>query len=465
MTGCPGSTNVAFLSSADVPETSPYCIHPGRFSRLRSMTSLTSRSDLMRKAVMPLIPVPLTTFVGRERETRLALDLLHGPDVRLLTLTGPGGIGKTRLALEICRETEEFFAEGVYFVQLAAVRDANLVLSTVIRTLGVQSVDGVSDLELLVRSLRNAHALLVLDNFEQVVDASPVLSELLGACPKLKIMVTSRSLLRIAGEQTLTVPPLAIEGPESGQSIDALVHSPAVQLFTQRAQAVSPGFDIDKNNVATVADVCRLLDGLPLAIEIAAAQSVVLPPDALLVRIRSQLPLPVEGLRDAPARHRTMRDAVAWSYALLSDEERTLFRRAGIFLDGFSVEAVEYVYAELEGSIAGGPNEARRRDRRVAILGGLTSFVEKSLVRQEAGEGEPRFNMLETVRAFALEEMASAGELDLVSDAHATWFLNFATLRERAPLLPGGEEQLLQIETEHANLRAALAWFAHRRGP
>jgi non-specific serine/threonine protein kinase len=405
--------------------------------------------------------VPLTPLIGREREVALATALLARPNVRLLTLTGPGGIGKTRLALRVAADLGSAFADGVRFVPLASVLDPALVASTVARDLGLQGVDVRPAEVALEEALRGAELLLVLDNFEHVLAAGPLVPALLTACPRLKILATSRALLRLEGEHALPVPPLAVRG-DGGGPAGQEKEPAAVRLFAERARAIVPSFELTETTSAIVAAICRHLDGLPLAVELAAAQCTVLPPATLLARVEARLPLPVAGRRDAPVRLRTMRDAIAWSYDLLTPGEQTLFRRLGVFVGGFTLEAAEAICGP-QGT-GNGEQETGAASSSVpsSVLDGLASLIDKSQVRQEEDEGEPRFGMLETIRAFAWELLAASGEADAIGEAHADWWLAWAERHELAAALPGRERQMRQLEVDHANLRAALAWFDRR---
>ena len=370
--------------------------------------------------------------------------LLGDGDARLVTLTGPGGVGKTRLALRVAADLGACFPDGVWLVPLAAVVDPELVVPAIAQVVAPPDGGDRPAEERLRLSLKGRRALLVLDNFEQVLPAAPALADVLASCPTVSALVTSRARLRLSAERTFPVPPLDLPDPGS-RAVDEVGASGAVRLFIARAKATGIDFSLNPENAAPVAEICRRMDGLPLAIELAAAWSEVLPPTAMQARLQKRLPLLVGGPRDLPARQRTMRDAIAWSHDLLESDERVLFRRLAVFVDGFTLEAAEAVAAE----------EGRG-------LRGIAALVDKSLLRREAGPGdEPRFAMLETVREFAAEQLAAAGEETPVRAAHAAWCLDLAecgasALRVRSDFAAWQS----RLGAEHGNLRAAVAWLA-----
>ena len=384
-------------------------------------------------------------LIGRERDVQTALRLLLG-EVRLLTLTGPAGTGKTRLAIEIAERARGAYPNGVAFVDLAPVRDPRLVPLAIGRALGVPESGGVrSQLETLSRFLRDQNLLLVLDNFEQVLPAGPGLSDLLTACPGLAMLVTSRAALRLSWEHEIPVPPLELWGDASAlPDLDAIAGAPAVTLFVERARAVAPDFSLDVTNAAAVNEICARLDGLPLAIELAAVRVRILSPAELLSRLQGRLDLLDAGHRDLPARHRTLRAALDWSYDLLTESERSLFRRLSAFLGGFTLEGVEAV---------AGPS----------ALDDLTSLVDQSLVRRgRSDRAQLRFQLLETVREYARERLEESGDLDDALGRHAAYHLELA--ERLAPLLRGPDQldYLLGMEREDDNVQAALAWYRER---
>jgi predicted ATPase/class 3 adenylate cyclase len=392
------------------------------------------------------LPVQPTPFIGREQEVAAVMQLLRQPEVRLLTLTGPGGMGKTRLALQVAAELVERFADGVFLVPLAPVSEAELVVPAVMQTLLLKEAGGPSPLAQLKTALKDKQMLLLLDNFEQVIAAAVRVAELLAACPKLKIIVTSRVVLHVRAEYEFAVPPLSLPNPKRLPDLVALSQYEAVALFMQRAQAVKPEFAVTNATAPAVASICARLDGMPLAIELAAARVKFFAPQALLARLEQGLALLAGGSRDLPARQQTLRAAMAWSYDLLSVEEKALFRRLAVFVDGCTIEAAEVVCraaGELEGD----------------LVDGLVSLVDKSMLRQEEqAEGEPRFRMLQVLREFGLECLDTAGEAEVMRRAHAHFFLRLSEQAEPELRGPNQVAWLERLEQEHENLRAALEW-------
>ena len=418
----------------------------------------------------PYVPVPRTPLVGRQREMATARSLLLDSRVPLLTLTGPGGVGKTRLALQIATESRERFADGAWFVSLAPLRDPRLIATAIAETLGLTGASELRPSDRVIASLGEREALLILDSVEHLLPSIPVIADLLTSCHSLQILATSRAPLRISGEHELPVPQLALPPLHALPSAGELSQIESVALFVLRAAAANPEFTLTEANAAAVADICVQLDGLPLAIELAASRTRLLTPDALRARLSNRLLLLTDGPRDQPLRLRSMRDAIAWSCDLLGAAERAMFRRLAVFAGGFSLEAAAAVAAPPYPAHAPSPITGAGDTRLQTIqpvpttppvLDLLSSLVEASLVAPLKGEdGDSRFSMLETIREFGLEQLAVHGETAESSQRHAVWCLALAEQIE--PDLYGGRRQgrcLDLLEREHDNLRAALAWL------
>ncbi|MGH2465239.1 MAG: ATP-binding protein, partial [Candidatus Limnocylindrales bacterium] len=411
------------------------------------------------------LPTQVTSFVGRT--TELAETTAQLEATRLLTLTGPGGTGKTRLSLQLAAAVAEAFPEGVYFVALEPIREAALVGTTIAAVLGIAE-DTSAPIGVRLSNWIGARKILLdLDNFEQVIEAAPLIGELLRSTTELKVIVSSRSPLRVAGEQEYPVPGLptppdpAAQSPmervrlggDSGHAdLAALSRYESVRLFVARASAVKPAFRLTDENAAAVAGIVTRLQGMPLAIELAAARIKLLPPEAILERLRDQLATLGGGARDLPERQQTLRGAIAWSYDLLDEPARRLLRRLSVFAGGCSLEMAE--------SICGPASELG-----LDVLDGIEALVDQSLLRSEEVAGEARFRMLETIRAFAAEQLAASGEADTIAERHAQAFFDLG--QAAAAELAGSEQRtwLDRLDVEHDNLRAALEWATARPDP
>jgi predicted ATPase len=398
------------------------------------------------------LPVPVTPLVGRDHDAAAVGDLIRTQGVRLITLTGPGGVGKSRLAVEVAQRLGPGFQDGVRFVELGSVAAAERVTAAIAAALGLNTSGSglISDLKSYLRARR---LMLLLDNFEQIMEEAPLVAELLGAAPGVVALVTSRMVLRLSGEHEFPVPPLPVPPIGAGGNAADVQRCASVRLFVQRAQAASAGFELTSGNAAAVAEICRRLDGLPLAIELAAARVRLLPPQALLARLDDRMGLLTDGARDLPDRQRTLRSTLDWSFDLLSTGEQALFARLAVFAGTFDLPAVEAVCAVAD------PVDAGRAGNVVDTLGTL---VDSSLVRPQGGNDEPRFGLLETIREYALERLRDGADWREAHDRHAAYFRAFA---EPAPAELQGPGQLAwldRLETEHGNLGAAMSWLAEQ---
>jgi predicted ATPase/DNA-binding winged helix-turn-helix (wHTH) protein len=425
------------------------CEIPGRdvAKEVAAIRDPFSGKPLKQVEIPPNLPMQRTSFVGREKELAAAKELLVRQDVRLVTVTGPGGIGKSRLAVQVASGLVDSFPGGTHFVSLASLSDPGLIASVIVQALGIREGGGLSPLEILKQNLQDslrAPMLLLLDNFEHLVQAAPTVTEILTMGPNLKMMVTSRAALHLYGEHEFPVPPLAMPDSLTTSPVDVLSQYPAVALFVQRAVAVKPDFELNQENAASVTEICIRLDGLPLAIELAAARVKVLSPSSMRTRLASRLQLLTGGARDLPRRQQTLRAAMDWSYDLLTPAEQKLFRRLSVFVGGCTLEGAEAVCDT-------------NSDLHLDLLDGMASMVDKSLVQQvEPVKGESRFVMLETIREYALEKLVASGEEALTKRAHAAYCLVLA--EEEAPEQSGTGEAiwLERLALENDNFRAAL---------
>ncbi len=399
---------------------------------------------LVHQNNLPYQPMPL---IGREKELELIQKFILRDGVNLLTITGPGGIGKTRLALQAATELLDDFEDGVFFISLASIIDPALVPTTILQTLGFATGENQPATDLLKNHLQNKHTLLVIDNFEQVASASSVLAELLKAAPNVKMLVTSQAVLHVYGEYEFNVPPLAVPDINNLPSLEILAQSPAVALFVSRAEAVKVDFSLTAENAPIIAEICSQLDGIPLALELAAARIKLFAPQALLRELSHRLNLLTHKSPDRAPRHQTLRNAVAWSFQLLAPEERALFTQLGVFVGGCTLDAVESICAVGESKLD------------VPVLEGLASLVDKSMLQHELrANGEPRFMLLETLREYALERLEINEQLGFFRKRHASFFLDFVESIEPGPKNPNLSAWMKDLEEEHDNLRAVLQW-------
>lgn len=408
----------------------------------------SARPDYISRSNLPAQHTPL---IGREQAATAACTLLRRLPVRLVTFIGTGGIGKTSLALQVARDLDTDFAHGVCFVSLAPISDPDLVIPTIAQEFGLKEIGHQVLLDLLKASLTNKHLLLLLDNFEQILTAAPSLSLLLEACPHLKILVTSRASLHLHSEHEFPVPPLDLPDLTHLPTSEELSQIAAVALFLQRTQAVKPDMQLTTANVRAIAEICVRLDGLPLAIELAAARMKLFPPQALLARLGSRLQVLTSGTQDAPTRQQTLRNTIAWSYHLLNAQEQQLFRQLSVFVGGCSLQAVEAVCCLL------GENHTE------TVLDGITSLIDKSLLHQTEQESEePRFLMLETIREYGVECLGASGEEAVVQLAHARYYQMFSAQGGSQVWRGIWTQQVTWLkwfEREHDNIRAALRWL------
>jgi len=396
----------------------------------------------------PLQPTP---FLGREKEVDALQQLLLRDSSRLVTLTGPGGVGKTRLGLQVAAELAEHFPDGTWFVSLAPIRNPDLVIPTISQVLGLPEARDQAPLEHLKSALQEKKVLLLLDNFEQVGSSATEVADLLAGCPRLKVLVTSREGLHVRAEREFPVPALLLPDMKRLPDLLALAQYEAVALFIERAQAIKPDFQVTNSNAPAVAEICVRLDGLPLAIELATARIRLFPPQALLTRLGQRLPLLVSSARDVPARQQTLRQTIQWSYDMLTEAEQRLFRRLAVFVGGCSFQAVEAVAQDVA-------------EEQTSVLDTMTSLLDKNLLRQtEQEDGEPWFMLLETIREFGLEELSKRGELEAARHAHAAYYLQLA--EATAPELHGPQQVVWfrRSERELDNFRAVLSGLLERR--
>jgi len=394
----------------------------------------------------PALPMPLTSLIGREHELADLIALLGRLNVRLVTLTGPGGMGKTRLAIAVTEQMAADFPDGVVFVPLAPLGDPAFVASAIAQRLGVREAAGQSLLARLKTHLADKRMLLILDNFEHLVPAAPLIADLLAACPSLKALVTSRAVLHLSAEQTYPVPPLALPDPVRLPPLDELGQTEAVRLFVSRVQAAKPDFVLSEANAPAVAEIVHRLDGLPLALELAAARVRVLSPAALLGRLDRRLPLLTGGAQDLPGRQRTLRDTIAWSYDLLPPQEQALFRRLAVFAGGWTLEAAEAV-CDTPGDVG------------IDVLEGMTSLVDHSLVHEQGTDDDARFGMLETIREFGMEQLEAAGETDDTRRRQGAYYVTLTTLGRVTPGMAMAARRWLDLlEVEEDNLWSVLSW-------
>jgi predicted ATPase/transcriptional regulator with XRE-family HTH domain len=418
---------------------------PGNAPALQPFSMVSQDQTALAARVSTNLPVPPTALIGREQECAALGRLLRRSDTRLVTLSGPGGIGKTRLGLQMAAELIDDFPDGVYLVELAPIREPTLVSNALAQTLGLRETGGQPLLTQLKQFLGNKRLLLLLDNFEHLLDAAPLVAELLAGAARLKVLATSRERLHLRGEQEVAVLPLALPDYANLPPLDQLSQYAAVALFRARARDTRPDFQLTSANATIVAEICARLDGLPLAIELAAARSKLFPPEALLTRLSSRLTLLTGGARDLPLRQQTIRATIDWSYHLLDAGEQVLFARLGVFVGGWTLEAAE--------AVCQGEN-----DRSLGVVDGMATLVNQSLVQQqERSAGEARFTMLETIREYALERLEASGEAERLRGQHARYYLTLGEVVFPGPS-PWNPAKTAHLDRDYDNLWAALAW-------
>jgi predicted ATPase len=419
---------------------------------------LAERFELSQRQPEPIVgrkeiprhnlPAQVTSFIGREKEIGEVRDILAQDDVRLLTLTGPGGTGKTRLAMQVAADQADRFENGVFFVPLAEATESDLVVSKIAQALDIREGGSLSLLESLVGYLQEKQILLFLDNFEQVLVAAPVVAELLKASGKLNVLATSRALLNLSGEVEYPVPPLELPESLPDQGVERLFRTEAVEMFIDRARAANPSFVSDSENVGILAEICQRLDGLPLAIELAAARVKMLTPEMILDLLSSRLALLVGGPRDLPERQQALRSTLEWSINLLAEDAKLLFARLGVFVGGFTLEAANAVCAK-----------EREGDEELDVFEGVSALLNNSLLRMDdVPLIGPRFRMLETIREYALEQLAACGESDLLQERHAQYYGEKIIHLGSKNATAEAEYWLDWAGVEHDNLRATLSW-------
>ena len=416
-----------------------------RFAFVRSAPRSGGRAGARRTPSAAQIPVPLSPLIGRSEERADVTGLLLDHTVRLVTLTGPGGVGKTRLALAVAEQVDEVFPDGRIFVDLAPLQDPALVVPHLATSLGVRESAGRILSDVLHDVLRERDMLIVLDNCEHLLPVAPVISDLLAAAPKVKVLATSRAPLRLRGEREYPVPVLRLPSAAEARNVVLLATNEAVAFFLDRARAAQPGFGLTSDNARLVAELCQRLDGLPLALELAAARVNVLPVLTLLTRLDARLPLLTGGASDAPERQRTLRDTIAWSHQLLSPQTRILFYRLGVFVGGWTLEAAEAV-----GNLSGD----------LDVLEGLASLADLNLIRLDVSGAEPRYSMLETIREFAHDQLATSGEDATLRDTHEAWFVRLAGHARPHLSAAGQGAWLRRLEADHPNFRVVLETLA-----